>query len=252
MENMVDFGLQLYSINDYTADDMEYAFGRIQEFYYKFVEFAGFFGKSSEEIKALLEKYNFGVIGAHVPVKEIIADFDAVVKYHKEIGNTNIVIPAYEIYNKELVYELRDFINEYQPKFEAEGMKLYFHNHDKDFKENKDGVVPFEVLWNETNVLFEVDTFWVFFAGLDPVKFMEEHKERIGLVHIKDGLMDRTPKSLGEGVAPVRACVDYALEQGWPMIVESEGQIPDGINDVKRCYKFFKRMALEASEENNG
>ena len=37
MENMVDFGLQLYSINDFTKVDMEYAFKRIQEFYYKYV-----------------------------------------------------------------------------------------------------------------------------------------------------------------------------------------------------------------------
>ena len=57
MENMVDFGLQLYSINDYTKADMEYAFKRIQEFYYKFVEFAGFFDKSAEEIKGLLEEH---------------------------------------------------------------------------------------------------------------------------------------------------------------------------------------------------
>ena len=250
MENMVDFGLQLYSINDYTKADMEYAFKRIQEFYYKFVEFAGFFDKSAEEIKGLLEKYNFGVIGAHVPMKEIVADFEGVVKYHKAIGNKNIVIPIYELYNKELVYELRDLINKYQPMFEAEGMKLHYHNHEKEFLPNKDGIVPFEVLWNETNVLFEVDTFWVYFAGLDPVEFLEKHKERIEMVHIKDGLLDRTAKALGEGTAPVRACVDKALEMGWPMIVESEAQVPDGINEAKRCYKYFKRMALEASENN--
>jgi len=247
------YGIQLYSIRDITKTQMDKVLCEISRMGYSYAEFAGFFDYTSEQINQMLEKYSLQVSGTHTGWMELTDEnYEKTLKYHKEIGNTNIVIPAYEIYNKELVYELRDFINEYQPKFEAEGMKLYFHNHDKEFKPNKDGVVPFEVLWNETNVLFEVDTFWVFFAGLDPVKFMEEHKERIGLVHIKDGLMDRTPKSLGEGVAPVRACVDYALEMRWPMIVESEGQIPDGINDVKRCYKFFKRMALEASEENNG
>ena len=108
-----------------------------------------------------------------------------------------------------------------------------------------------EVLKNETNVLFEVDTFWVFYAGLDPVKFVKENIDRIELLHIKDGLLDKIEgRPLGEGKAPVADCVNMALELGLPMIVESEETIPNGIMEVKKCYKFLRKLEEEKAAAN--
>ncbi|MBR6513877.1 MAG: sugar phosphate isomerase/epimerase [Clostridia bacterium] len=248
----MEYGLQLYSVRDFN-EDFDYCFSRLNEFKYKFVEFASTAGKTADELKALLEKWDMTVIGAHVSADDIVADFDGVVKFHKALGNTNIVIPAYHIRHNEGLYRLVEIINEYQPKFEAEGMKLHYHNHEDEFKPNKDGTVPFEVLKNETNVLFEVDTFWVFYAGLDPVAFVKENIDRIELLHIKDGLTDRREgRPLGEGKAPVKDCVNMALELDLPIIVESEGLVPNGIMEAKKCYKFLRKMDEEKSEAQNG
>lgn len=247
----MEYGLQLYSVRDY-KEDFDYCFSRLNEFKYKFVEFAGYGNYSAAELKALLEKWDMTVIGAHVSADDIVADFENIVKFHKELGNTNIVIPAYHVHNNEYLNKLVKIINEYQPKFEAEGMKLHFHNHENEFKPNNDGTVPFEVLKNETKVLFEVDTFWVFYAGLDPVEFLKENRDRIELVHIKDGLLDRREgKPLGQGKAPVKDCVNAALELGLPLIVESEEMRPNGIMEAKVSYKFLRKMDEEKAEAAN-
>ncbi len=239
------YGVQLYSVRDFCDTDMDYAFSRLQEFKYSFVEFAGFYDNSAEEVKAIMEKYDIGVVAAHVSAKDIVADFEGVVQFHKTIGNDKIVIPCYDHDTKEQVDELVDIINKYQPMFEKEGMKLYYHNHDFDFLPNDEGVVVFDELLTRTNVLFEIDTFWAFFAGKDPIELINSLGDRVELVHIKDGLADKSAKSLGEGFAPVKDCVRLAIEKGFPIIVESEGMIPDGISEVKRCYKFLRKMSEE-------
>lgn len=244
----MEYGLQLYSVQDFCDTDMDYALSRLGEFGYKFVEFAGFFDNTADDVKSMLDKYNFGVIGAHIKIEELEKDFDGIVEFNRKIGNKNIVVPVYEIYSKERVDELVEKINKFQPMLEKEGMKLHYHNHDQEFKANKDGVIPFDVLVEKTNVLFEIDTFWAYFAGRDPVALIDEYRDRIELVHIKDGTKDRKPKSLGEGFAPVADSVNKALSEGLSIIVESEGYAPDGISEVKRCYKFLRKMSEEANK----
>ena len=248
----MDYGLQLYSVRDY-KEDLDYCFSRLNEFKYKFVEFAGYGDYSAAEIKALLEKWEMTVIGAHTDANDIVEDFDNIVKFNREIGNTNIVIPAHHVHNRENLNKLVDVINKYQPMFEAQGMKLLYHNHEAEFKPNKDGEIPFEVLKNETNVYFEIDTFWVFYAGMDPVKVVNDNIDRVKLLHIKDGLTDRREgKPLGEGKAPVKDCVNMALQLDLPIIVESEEMVPDGISEAKKCYKFLRKMDDEKAEAVNG
>ena len=72
---------------------------------------------------------------------------------------------------------------------------------------------------------------------------MERLHDRVKFVHIKDGTKDREPRVLGQGFAPVAACVKKAEELGFYIIVESEGMIPDGLTDVKHCIKFLKKLA---------
>ena len=134
-------------------------------------------------------------------------------------------------------------INRAQPEVEKRGMKLHFHTHDWDFKPNEDGLVPVEELEKRTNVLFEIDVFWAFFAGRDPVKEMERLKNRCELVHIKDGKLNRDPAVVGEGIAPIIDCVEKADELGLYKIVESEGMIPDGLTDVRHCLKYLRKVA---------
>ncbi len=247
----MEYGLQLYSVRDFGLD-LDYCFSRLNEFKYKFVEFAGYHGNTAEKINELLKKWDLTVIGAHVDINDILDDFDNVVKFHKEIGNKNIVIPAYRVHKHEKLYELVDKINKVQPMLEKEGLKLYYHNHENEFLPNNDGEIPFEVLKKETNVLWEIDTFWAFYAGLDPVKLVKENIDRVKLLHIKDGLLDRREgRPLGEGKAPVKDCVNMALELGLPIIVESEEMIPDGISEAKKCYKFLRKMDEESEAAKN-
>ena len=49
----MEYGLQLYSVRDFTQKDLAYTLKKVAEIGYKYVEFAGFFGHSAEEVKAM-------------------------------------------------------------------------------------------------------------------------------------------------------------------------------------------------------
>ena len=54
-------GLQLYTIRDEMEKDMDACLKKVKEMGYDCVEFAGFFGKSAEEVKAILDKYGLDI-----------------------------------------------------------------------------------------------------------------------------------------------------------------------------------------------
>ena len=61
-------GLQLYTIRDEMEKDMDACLKKVKEMGYECVEFAGFFGKSAEEVKAILDKYGLEAVSSHQTV----------------------------------------------------------------------------------------------------------------------------------------------------------------------------------------
>jgi UDP-N-acetylenolpyruvoylglucosamine reductase len=51
---MIEYGLQMYSVRDITKENLKDALRQVAEMGYKYVEFAGFFGNTAEDVKALL------------------------------------------------------------------------------------------------------------------------------------------------------------------------------------------------------
>ena len=238
---MTEFGLQMYSVRDITKDDLDGALRAVAEMGYKTVEFAGFFGHSAEEVKGMLDKYGLKAVGTHTGVGALEADLEGQIAYHKGIGCSDIIIPAANVFNRADMEKFIAQVNLWQPKLAAEGIRLHFHNHDREFLPTEDGFVPHDEMAARTSILFEIDTYWAYVAGKDPVEVLEQYGDRVSLIHLKDGLADKTGKSLGLGTAPVAAVLDYAVAKGKGIVVESEGLEPTGLEEVGRCIEYLKK-----------
>jgi sugar phosphate isomerase/epimerase len=130
-------------------------------------------------------------------------------------------------------------INEWQPKLAAMGINLHYHNHWQEFVPNPDGSITMDELEKRTNVLFEIDTYWAYVAGEDPVKVLDKYGDRVKFIHLKDGFKNKEGKSLGQGTAPVKEVLAKAEATGRTIVVESEGLDPTGKEEVKRCIDFL-------------
>lgn len=238
----MDYGLQLYSVRDVTESDLEGTLKKVAEIGYRYVEFAGFFGHSAEEVKAMLDRYGLIVSGTHSGLGDLDADFEGTVKYHKTIGNTNYIVPGAPTWTAAELDETIEKMNKYQPMLAAEGIRMAYHNHDGEFKPNADGQIPHEEMERRTNIDFQIDTFWAFVAGKDPVEVITRLKDRVHVIHLKDGLRNGHGYALGEGEAPVAAVREKAIELGMHMVVESETLQPDGISEATRCFNYLKSL----------
>lgn len=241
----MEYGLQMYSVRDITEKDLASALREVAALGYKFVEFAGFFGHSAEAVKQMLEENGLSVCGAHMGLDEIAPDRIAqTIAYHKTLGNENIIIPWSDCSTPEKLDALIDALNAAYPILCEAGMTLGYHNHAFEYEKTAYGVLPHKEIEERTRVMLEIDTYWVYAAGLDPIALLERLGDRVGLIHVKDGLADRSGRALGEGSAPVAEVVAYARKKGIPMVVESEDLNPTGIEEVARCMRYL--TGLEA------
>ena len=238
----MDYGLQLYSVRDVTDKDLDGTLKKVAQIGYRYVEFAGFFGHSAEQVKAMLDNYGLIVSGTHSGFDDLDRDFAGTVAYHHAIGNTNYIVPGAPWQTTAELDETIAKMNKYKPLLAAEGIRLAYHNHDGEFKPNKDGLIPHEEMERRTDIDFQIDTFWAFVAGKDPIEVITRLKDRIRLIHLKDGDGGHKGYSLGMGAAPVAAVRDCAIDLGFKMVVESEGLDPTGIEEVQRCITYLKGL----------
>ena len=203
------YGLQMFSVRDVTETDMEGALRQVAEMGYASVEFAGFKGHSAQQIKAWLDQYGLEVSGTHTGMAQLTDELlEETIAYHQAIGCKNIIVPFEKFATKGDIDAFIDRVKVIEPRLNQAGITLHYHNHDHEFKPNEDGLIAEEELLNRTNIHSEIarcwrwDTYWVYAAGKDPVAFMKEHKDRIRVIHLKDGKGGHTLRLPGPGHRP--------------------------------------------------
>nr|WP_235932900.1 sugar phosphate isomerase/epimerase [Allomuricauda sediminis] len=211
-------GLALYTVRDNMGEDAKGTLDKVAEAGYAYVEAAGynegkFYGMEPAEFKAYLESKDLKPVSTHMGmvtlenVDQLIADVKAVGFEYFTIPVPPMGMFTFDPGTRTMGMKgtMEDFANVLTTigkKCEAAGLKLLYHNHDFEFKENAEGVIPIVYLLENTDpkyVNFQMDLFWVTKAGADPVAYFEKYPGRFKSWHVKD--MDEEGKfaPVGEG-----------------------------------------------------
>lgn len=240
---METYGIQLYSVRDAMEKDVASTLQKIADMGYKYVEFAGFYGHSAEEIKEMLDKTGLICSGTHSGWEELRpSKIMETIAFHKAIGNPYYIIPWAGLDTLEKIEEFCSVMNFAQPILLAEGIKLAFHNHSRELELMPWGSTIHSELEKRTNIDFEIDIYWTFKAGADPVAVIDRLKNRVNVIHIKDGFKDGKGMPLGMGEAPLNSVIDYATANGITMVVESETITPSGLEEAEICINYLKNL----------
>lgn len=197
-------GLQLYTIRSVMEEDFRGAMDQVAEAGYDEVEFAGYYDRSPDEIRALLDDLGLEAPATHVPLSRLRNGLDEVIRTAKAIGHQYVVCPYLSEEERTSIADYRELAEEFRSFGErcaAAGLQFAYHNHDFEFTE-MDGTLPYEVLLNETDpkhVQMELDLYWVVEAGHDPITYLERDPDRFPLCHVKDRGDDGGMRSVGEG-----------------------------------------------------
>lgn len=202
-------GLQLYSVRDQMEKDMEGTLKAVKEMGYDYVEFAGYFGKSAEEIRALLDKYSLTCISVHQGLDFYEEGGQTAADFIKTLGAKYSAIPWYEAgklagspaweATKALFIRCGELLKK-------NGIQMLYHNHDFEFV-MVDGKYKHDYLMQEIPrelLKPEFDTCWVRYAGEDPCKYLALYAGDVEVLHLKDF----TCKKLANG--PAYALIDDA------------------------------------------
>jgi len=184
-------GIQLYTLRNEMEQDMEATLKAVKEMGYDCVEFAGYFGKTAEEVKALLEKYGLEAISVH-QIYEVFLDKEQEnIDYLKTLGVKYCAIPWMGLEKhagNECFPRTVEEIKKVAKALKDNGITMLYHNHDFEFKKYEDKYlldwlyesVPADLLQTE------LDTCWVKYAGVDPVEYMKKYAGRGEVLHLKD------------------------------------------------------------------
>jgi len=253
---MNKYGLQLYSVRDAAKVNMREALSEVAALGYTYVEFAGFYDNKIEDVKTWLDEFGLIAIGTHTGIDLIRPEnIDETVKNHKLLGCKHLTVPSAKWLTEEQMNENIDVLNAAAPILRENGISLGYHNHSGEFYTTPYGKTVIDELRARTEINLEIDTFWLYNAGIDPLPYLEQLKDRISLIHLKDGRADRTVEhnfsnphegavglAVGEGEVPCAEIVDWARANGVCVVVESEGLEPTGLLEVGRCIKNLKKM----------
>lgn len=187
----IDVGLQLYSLRNQIPKDVPGMLKRVHDMGITDVEAAGFYGKSAAEFRKELDAAGLHASGAHFQWDEFSKNIDAIIKDAKAIGAEYITlpwIPHTGRFTEEKAHEAAGKFNEWGRKCMDAGLKFTYHPHGYEFTASGDGTV-FDQLVKETDPAlanFELDIFWAYHGGADPVKLMQRYPNRFVQMHLKD------------------------------------------------------------------
>jgi len=219
------FGLQLYTVREDVARDLDGTLAFVARCGFPAVEAALLPGITARALREALDAHGLAVCSAHAMpfgdgAERALDDAQA-------LGAPLVVVPfahPERFATASGVAALADELNAACALAAKRGLRLVYHNHFWEWRALEDGRAAFDALTARLDaaVELELDIYWATTAGRDPGAEIARHGARVTRLHLKDGPADK-PESpmtaLGAGVVDLKASMRAAAHADW-MLVE--------------------------------
>jgi sugar phosphate isomerase/epimerase len=242
--------LQLYTLRAALAADYVGTIEAVAKIGYLGVETAGAFGDSVESASKLFKDLGMQVCAMHskLPLGD---NKNSVLDTAAALGTDKIILawmPPENYRTLDGIKSVADRLNEANIVAREHGLQVAYHNHEFEFIPLADGSLPHAHLVQLTapTVLFELDTYWIKTAGIDPVTIIQQLGSRAPLLHLKDGPAARgVPQTaIGEGVLDLPAIVKTGEHTAKWHVVELDECATDMLEAVTKSYHYLTSKGL--------
>lgn len=260
-------GLALYTVRDDMGVDARATLQAVADAGYKYIETAGyadgkFYNMSPKEFKDFVKKIGLKPVSAHQG-SVTLDNADAMIADVKAAGFAYFVVPVPPMglfkFDQETqtlgmtggAANLADILTTLGKKCKAAGLKLLYHNHDFEFKKDRDGIVTIDYLLENTDpkyVNFQMDLYWVTKAGADPIAYFEKYPGRFKIWHVKD--MDDQGRfaPVGEGHIDFEQILANKKLSGMKYYMVEQDRTFDGLKPleaIKISHAGLKKLGFE-------
>jgi sugar phosphate isomerase/epimerase len=190
-------GIQLYTLRSIMPQDFDGTLARVAEIGYREVEFAGYHGRTPEQVRAVLDRVGLTAPSAHVSNPVLGPAWDKTIEAAVTIGHRYLIVPSLSAAQRASADSYRavaENFNRAAERAKQAGILFGYHNHDREFTA-VDGRIGYDILVEETDpnlVTLQMDLFWIIRGGQDPLRYFERYPGRFHSVHVKD--MDASPE----------------------------------------------------------
>jgi sugar phosphate isomerase/epimerase len=223
-------GIQLYTVREDCQRDLGGTIRELAKMGYEGIEGGIYTGDDLKTVQDAMAETGILYAGGMTSMAEFESSLDEIESSIKSLGCTDVLCPWINQEEREDLEAWKKIAARKQKIGEecrARGLRYMYHLHGFEFSDLGGGTRGIDVLLNETDdaVGFEIDIYWVFHAGADPVALYRQMLDRTPFLHLKDMIKnpDPTDVEVGEGIVPVKEIVDIAMANGcdW-MLVEQE------------------------------
>lgn len=245
-------GIQLYTVRREIETDFEGVIKKIAEIGYKGIETYPLPANLTIKDAARIFKQNkLTILGMHTDLPEQ-GDVDPIVSMAEAYDSERVVFPGWPEGEKykglEGIKRTTELYNTVNQALKKKGLKFGLHNHWWEF-ESKDGVMPFYYLLEnlDKDIFFEIDTYWVKTAGLDPAKVLKDFGSRATLLHIKDGPAVKGDKQYamvpaGEGTLDFKSILKSSENNAEWLIIEFDEYDGEILKGIEKSYTFINKL----------
>jgi sugar phosphate isomerase/epimerase len=196
--------LQLYSVRKDCELDLPGTLKAVADMGYEGVEFAGYYGRSAEELRKLLDDLGLKCAGTHTGLNTILGDeLERAVEFARTLGHRFLIVPGLppeRRSSRAAWLETARIFTEASERAKPHGMVVGYHNHAIEFQP-LDGELPWDTFFANTpkEVVMQVDIGNALHGGGNPVPYIQRYPGRALTVHVKEHSASDEKALIGEG-----------------------------------------------------
>lgn len=215
-------GMQLYTVRNEIGKDFAGTLAKIAAIGYKEVEFAGYFGRTPQQVREALAGAGLAAPAAHVDYATLAPDkLPAALEAARAIGHTFLInawIDEPMRAQPGIWPRVAETYNRAGEACRKAGIQFAYHNHNFEFAP-VDGKLPYDTLLETCDpalVKMELDLCWISAAGKDPLEYFRKYPGRFPLVHVKG--LSRTFE--GGAAAPIDRILPAITDVGHNDVID--------------------------------
>jgi sugar phosphate isomerase/epimerase len=258
-------GIQLWSVRAQIKESLPAALDLVKGYGVTEIEAFVIAGVTAPQLVQELQSRGLKAVSTHAGYPILEKDISAAIADAKTLGTKFLICPypktdKNKAVTEEIAHAMAADFNKWGEACRAAGIRFGFHPHGLEFRPTAAGnsETVFDILVRETKpelVCFEMDVFWAFHAGQDPVKLLAKYPNRWALLHVKD-IRKGAVTGLSSGSAPPTDNVTVGAGQiNWPEVLRAarkigvqyyllEDETPTPLQCIPDSLKYLRALKL--------
>jgi sugar phosphate isomerase/epimerase len=241
-EQLSRIGVQLYTVRALMQASVEKTLEQVARIGYKEVEFAGYFERTPQQIRTILDANGLTSPSAHsASMPAIRQRFTQLIDEAAIIGQKYLIcasIPRSEM-TADGYKKVAGELNRAGEMAATSGITFGFHNHSDDLAP-LGSTTGYDILLTECDpkvTSMQMDIFWLVKGGKDPLAYIARYPGRFYSVHVKDMAADGKMVDAGAGTLPFAKIFAQSKKAGLQHYFVEHDEPGDPMASIAASYK---------------